>query len=279
MEPKICGLKEYELRTISFSSLTDFKLCPYYYKLAHLNKLRPFTNNTWTIYGKLLHVAVQNVLMGKSDCESAVRSLDRTWTKFCGIYKKNILKDIKDDVNPVDFKIPAFIVINTIKESFLKEFGPFEALEAEEWLRQKAHPDHVQDFVGCVDLVIKQLDTGKIFIVDFKSCSSSFMFNKFMDSWKSYQLTLYKHFYSQKHKMDPKNIETYFVTMERNYKSKKPLGFVRVTSGPKKVENALNWLYDTLGSINARCYIKNKMACHKFGEGHPCMFFHTDFCK
>jgi hypothetical protein len=216
--------------------------------------------------------------MNKCDAETAVKKFERTWKKFCGLYKKGIAKDVKDGVDPMDFGIPAVITIRTIKDRFLEEFGPFEALEAEEWLRQKCNP-FPQDFVGCIDLPIRQLNTGKIIITDFKSCGSSFMFNKFMDSFKSYQLTLYKHFYSQKHNVPMENIETYFVTMERNPKSKKPLGFFRVTSGPKKVENALKWLNDTLDSINTKCFMKNICSCQKFGENHKCMFYGTEHCK
>jgi hypothetical protein len=184
---------------------------------------------------------------------------------------------VKENVVPVDFKIPAIAVILSIRQSFLSEFGPHEVLSSEEWLRSKCDP-YFQSFVGCIDLVVK-LQNGKIIIADFKSCDSSFMFNKFMDCWKSYQLTLYAHFYSLKHNIDPKNIETYFVTLERNSKSKKPLQFSRITCGPKKIENALNWLNNSLASINAGKFLKNKASCCKYGEANPCFFFNSIHCK
>jgi ATP-dependent helicase/DNAse subunit B len=220
------------IKTISFSSLQDYKFCPYFYNLSHVQKLKPFISNVWTHYGTILHRSVQAVLMNKVEPNVAAKRFDRFWTKFCGLYKKQIVEQVKENVVPVDFKIPAIAVILSIRQSFLSEFGPHEVLSSEEWLRSKCDP-YFQSFVGCIDLVVK-LQNGKIIIADFKSCDSSFMFNKFMDCWKSYQLTLYAHFYSLKHNIDPKNIETYFVTLERNSKSKKPLQFSRITCGPKK---------------------------------------------
>jgi hypothetical protein len=101
---------------------------------------------------------------------------------------------------------------------------------------------------------------------------------KYKDAAKEYQLTLYKHFYSVIKNIDPKNIETYFVVIEKQ-KSKSPLKTIRITSGPKKVANALRWMNDPLSAINRKIFIKNRTSCLRYGEGHPCYFYRSEHCK
>ena len=54
----------------------------------------------------------------------------------------------------------------------------------------------------------------------------------------TYQLTLYKKFFCQKMNVDPKDVETHFALLKRTAK-KNHVEFFRVTSGPRKTENAL----------------------------------------
>ena len=87
----------------------------------------------------------------------------------------------------------------------------------------------------------------------------------------TYQLTLYKHFFAKKHKIDPKLIETHFVLLKRTAKKDK-VEFVRVTSGPKKTSNALNLLTRALYNINKNRFIKNRLSCNR------CKFYRTEHC-
>ena len=88
----------------------------------------------------------------------------------------------------------------------------------------------------------------------------------------TYQLTLYKHFYAQKYNIDPKNIETHFALLKRTAK-KDRVEFFRVTSGPRKTENAITLLKKALYNIHKKNYIKNRLACN------GCEFYQTEYCK
>jgi hypothetical protein len=82
--------------------------------------------------------------------------------------------------------------------------------------------------------------------------------------------------------VDPKEVETYFVTIERNPKTKKPIGIFKVSSGARKVNNALKWVNNALDNINKERFIKNKSACNKYsvepGGKNTCVFYKTKFC-
>ena len=87
----------------------------------------------------------------------------------------------------------------------------------------------------------------------------------------TYQLTLYKHYFAKKMDIDPKNIETHFALLKRTSK-KDRVEFFRVTSGPRKTENALKLLKKALYNIKNKRYIKNRLSC-KF-----CEFNKTEHC-
>ena len=87
----------------------------------------------------------------------------------------------------------------------------------------------------------------------------------------TYQLTLYKYFFAQKMEIDPKDIETHFALLKRTTKKDK-VEFFRVTSGPRKTENATKLLKKALYNIKNKRYIKNRMSCKS------CDFNKTEHC-
>jgi hypothetical protein len=87
----------------------------------------------------------------------------------------------------------------------------------------------------------------------------------------TYQLTLYKIFFAQKHNIDLKDIETYFALLKRTAK-KDQVEIFRVTSGSKKRENALNLLKLALFNIKKKRFIKDRRSCVK------CEFNKTKEC-
>ena len=76
----------------------------------------------------------------------------------------------------------------------------------------------------------------------------------------TYQLTFYKYFYSRKHNVDPKNIETHFALLKRTAK-KNNVEIFRVTSGEKKTQNAIKLLNKALYNIGRKRYVKNRLSC------------------
>jgi glutamyl/glutaminyl-tRNA synthetase len=87
----------------------------------------------------------------------------------------------------------------------------------------------------------------------------------------TYQLTLYKIFFAQKHGIDLKDIETYFALLKRTAK-KDHVEIFRVTSGNKKQNNALALLKKALFNIKKKRFIKDRRSCGK------CDFHKTSHC-
>jgi len=91
------------------------------------------------------------------------------------------------------------------------------------------------------------------------------------DSVTTYQLTLCKKFFCEKHNIDPKMVETYFGLLKRTAK-KDNVEIFRVTSGPKKTTNATKLLTDACTSIHNGIKIKNRNSCK------GCPFNNTEHC-
>ena len=114
-------------------------------------------------------------------------------------------------------------------------------------------------FKGYVDLVLKTPD-GKYHIIDWKTCSWGWDAKKKSDKLVTYQLTLYKKFFCQKHNIDPLLVETHFALLKRTAK-KNNVEIFRVTSGPRKINNATELLTRGIKSIKSGLKIKNRNSC------------------
>ena len=125
-------------------------------------------------------------------------------------------------------------------------------------------------FKGYIDAVVSTPD-GKVHIFDWKTCSWGWDSRRRSEKMTTYQLTLYKHFFAQKMEVDPKSIETHFALLKRTAK-KNRVELFRVTSGPRKTENALKLLHKALYNIKNKRYIKNRLSCER------CTFRHTKEC-
>ena len=112
-------------------------------------------------------------------------------------------------------------------------------------------------------------------MIDWKTCSWGWDARKKSDKMITYQLTFYKYYFALKHNIDPSMVETHFGLVKRTAK-KNNVELFKVTSGPKKTENAIKFLNKALYNIDKNIFIKNKLSCHSmFG---PCEFYKTKHC-
>ncbi len=279
------------LKTISYSSLDDNRKCGHYFLRKDVQKLSVFTDNIWTHYGTLVHKYVQATLIDKIqrvgaskpwrliDLESlepevAAKRFIRTWFKFCDLYETQLAEQYDKGDPKKLYKNPVRAIMG-IREALQEHFGNYTVLRVEEKIKEPTK--YPQLFSGYVDVVI-QLENGTIVIVDIKTTGTHYMFGKYQDKWKDYQLTLYKNFFCVKHEVDPKNVETYFLTIAKQPSEKEALKLIRVTSGPKKVENALKWMNGVLSAVERGQYVKNRMTCDNL-YGKPCPFKNSVHCS
>jgi len=249
---------------ISFSALKIWKECAYKYKLNYVDGKKRFTGNEYTIFGTALHEACERKLLdvGVDEVQTFKEKFAEELAKLPQDYQKNekLIKEMHDQ---------GVILAGLVLDSLKQYFGSFKVVSAEEELLQNI-PNSEFDFKGYVDLII-QTDDGKYHILDYKTCSWGWDLEKKSDPMTNYQLTLYKHFFGTIKGIDAKEIETHFVLLKRTAK-KNQVEVFRVTSGPKKMQNALKVLDTAVHNINKSNFPKNRLNC-KY-----CEFYETEDC-
>jgi len=250
---------------ISYSELKDWKFCAFYHKLTRVDGIDGFTGNVYTAFGSAIH----------SVCEKKLLQKDLSEDYFVQELKKNISELDEEVDNKIvnDMLSQGNKIIPEIDDALSDYFDEFEVLAVEMPLMEpiEGHDDY--KFKGYIDAVVATPD-GKVHIFDWKTCSWGWDAKKKNDKIVTYQLTLYKKFFCQRMNIDPNDVETHFALLKRTAK-KNHVEFFRVTSGPRKTENALKLLNTALYNIKNKRYIKNKLSCT---GGYGCKFYKTEHC-
>jgi len=256
---------------ISFSELQNWVKCPTYHKITYIDKTFKFEGNLHTAFGRAAHYVCELVVAEKI-CNSFAPTLFKQ--KFMEEVER--LPNLEElDQNLFEEMLPQGAVLTTHAIPALKRhFGKFELVGVEDMLYEEIEKGTLdigdKKFKGFVDLVIKTED-GTTHIIDWKTTGWGWKPEKKSDKMTHYQLTLYKHFFAKKHGLDPSNIETHFALLKRTAE-KDQVEIFRVTSGPKKTNNALNLLHKALYNIEKKNFIKNRLSCKR------CDLYKTEYC-
>jgi len=252
---------------ISYSAIKNWDFCPFYHKLTYLDKVKLFQGNVYTAFGTALHEACEKLALDNSvDYENVFKSS----------FKEELqtLKEIPEEHASLilEMKEQGIELASMILKALNIKFPDFSVVSAEEKIIQPISGLEIEyDYKGFLDLVIKTPDE-KYHIIDWKSCSWGWDIEKKTNAIVTYQLTYYKKFFCDKHKIDPKMVETYFGLLKRTAKKNK-VEFYRVSSGPRKIKNALNILNKAVYNINNNNHPKNRLKCTK------CEFNKTEWCQ
>jgi len=255
---------------ISFSELKIWNECAYKHKLVYLDKIKEFKGNEYTAFGKAIHDTCEKMVLSNKVFDMGIyfdlqflnelKKLETEGVEF----RPGLVEDMrKQGIELTDYILPI------VKE----HFEDYEVVSAEEALYEETENEKYK-FKGFIDLVLKTKD-GKYHIIDWKTCSWGWDSKRKTDRMTTYQLTLYKYYFAKKHNIDASKIETYFALLKRTAKNNKAEMY-KVSSGPKKTENAIKLLYKALYNIENSNHIKNRLSCTR---GYGCEFFNTSHCR
>ena len=252
---------------ISFSALKNWDFCPFYHKLTYIDKIKLFRGNIYTAFGTALHNTCENLVLNENlDHESYFKQAFKDEINKLPEEEKSsdpkLLKDMYEQGQHL-----ALLALEELKN----KFPGFKIVSTEEEIIEPIidSPGNF-DFKGFVDLIIKTPD-GKYHIIDWKSCSCGWNIHKKIDKITTYQLTYYKNFFCNKHNVDHKMVKTYFGLLKRTA-NKDRVEIFRVSSGARKINNALNILNKAVYNIHNKNHPKNRLKCEK------CEFQRTRWC-
>ena len=249
---------------ISFSALKDWNFCAWYHKLTRIDKIGGFEGNAYTAFGNAIHEVCEKKLLKEQVEEDSffLERFEHFLSELSGEQDEKLVSEMREQGKQI---------LPEIEDALEEYFGEYEVLGSEIPLAERIKDEDKFIFRGFIDGVVATPD-GKVHIFDWKTCSWGWDAKRRNSPMTTYQLTLYKHYFAKKMDIDPKNIETHFALLKRTSK-KDRVEFFRVTSGPRKTENALKLLKKALYNIKNKRYIKNRLSC-KF-----CEFNKTEHCS
>lgn len=257
-----------EQKRISYSEFKNWSECSYRHKLIYIDKLPYYSGNEYTAFGTAIH----------ESCEEKLPNRD---IDAYGVFERAFLRELtelKENGHELDkaliqeMRSQAKPICEQVLPAVVEHFGDFEIFSIEEALMEPitSFESYGKKFKGFIDLVIKTPDE-KYHVIDWKTCSWGWNAYKKSDKIVNYQLTMYKHFFSEKHNIDPSNIETYFALLKRTAKTEN-VEFFRTSNGEKKTNNCLSLLEKSVINIEKGFSIKNRLSC-KY-----CKFYKTENC-
>ena len=252
---------------ISYSELKIWAECPFKHKLMYIDKIKGFTGNEYTAFGGAIHSLCESAIIKEIDSpdyEEFFQHVFREELKKIEVTKPNLVLEMLNQANNITPEI-----IPAVQN----HFGTYEVISVEERLFENIEEfDEIEyNFKGFIDLVLKTED-GKYHIIDWKTCSWGWDMRRKSDRLTTYQLTLYKKFFCQKHNIDPANVETHFALLKRTAK-KNHVEIFRVSSGNRKMLNANQLLLKAVSNINKQIKFKNRLSCDR------CEFRKTEHCS
>ena len=211
----------------SFSKLSSFQTCPLEFCLQYLqDPPLPQEQNPWAEFGILCHALLEEYAKGEIE-------KDMLAFEYASRYD-NI---IQHHFPPY----PKGYAENTYQQglAYFENFEGFgsqyQVLSAEEKFEI---PIRGYRFVGVSDLTLRNMETGKITVIDHKTKSESSM--KSEVSLYRHQLYLYAEYVKQHYGEFPETIQFNMI------KSEKP---IIEQFSPERHEETLNWLENTITDI------------------------------
>jgi len=258
------------MKHVSYSEIKIWNECPFKHKLQYIDKIAGFKGNEYTAFGTALHSVCEFGVAGVLDridfedhfqtiFENELDALPQSVE-----LRESLVAEMRTQAEPIHSQ-----VLDAL-EAFMPEYR-VHATEEQLFEPIKEFTADNCDFKGFIDLVLQSPD-GKYHIIDWKTCSWGWDQKRKSDRMTTYQLTLYKKFWCQKNNIDPSMVETYFGLLKRTAK-KNNVEIFRVTSGPRKMENATKFLFKAVTAIHRGIKIKNRMSCRN------CNFNKTEHCS
>lgn len=210
--------QEIKKNRVSFSQYSTFLKCPHKWYLDYVKNLRERDDSIHTTFGTAIHHAFQTYLTALyKESVSDADSLDVKklfLDKFTEEAKK--IKNL-DDQEFTDFTFDGHDIIDTFLKSSnrIKHFpsDQYELIGIE--IPLEISIKNNVEFVGFIDIVLKEKNKENYRIIDFKTSSNGW--NKYQkeDESKYAQLHLYKSVYSKKFNVPLNNIDVEFFIVKR----------------------------------------------------------------
>lgn len=215
---------------VSFSQFSTWSSCPQQYKLRYIDKLGESSANIHTIFGTSMHETIQHflsVMYGVSKKQAEEIDTDKLLLDWM---RKEYIKETE--------KLSSGTICTQLE---LEEFYG-DGRRILEWFKKKLDKFYTKtgfelvgieiplnapikegvNLIGFIDIVMRDLSTGEIIIIDLKT--STMGWNKYQkaDKLKNAQIIIYKKYYSELFNVPLDKIKVEYQIMRRKMPKEAP---------------------------------------------------------
>lgn len=241
------------MESISYSQISMYMTCPYKWKLKYIDKVGTFEDNIHLLFGTAMHIVIQyyltemyNTTISKADSIDLNKKLfDEMKRLFVESKNKtNIFPCTKEELK--DAYTDGTKILEWFKKHksdyFLKK--EWELLGCEIPLQKKLQKN--VNFIAYIDIVLKNKNTNRIYIKDFKTSNRGWNSYQKSDEIKIQQMVLYKKFYSDIYNISIDDIDIEYIILKR-----------KLDENPLYVQKRIQKFSPASGSITIKKTLKN----------------------
>lgn len=211
---------------VSFSQYSMWSTCPQQYKLAYIDGLSESGSNIHSIFGTAMHETLQHYLdkclrISKSQADKMIDLKEYLKERMRETYLKEAEGEIGSTIctkeEMVEFLHDGNVLLDWFQKS--KNFNKFFSLKHDELvaIEQPINTKIAEgvNFMGFIDLIIRDTFTGKYRIIDFKTSTAGWSKYQKSDPVKNSQILLYKKFYAEMIGVSEDMIDVEFIILKR----------------------------------------------------------------
>ena len=208
---------------VSFSQYSMWSSCPQQYKLNYIDKLGESSGNIHTLFGSSMHETIQHylsVMYGVSKKQADEIELDRL---LLDRMKENFTKEkeaLSEGTPCTQIELEEFYgdgrrILTWFKKYCSKFYSKsgYELVGIEIPLNANIKPG--VHFIGFIDIVLRDLASNEIIIIDLKTSTMGWNQYQKADKMKNSQILLYKKYYSELFNVPITKIKVEYQIMRR----------------------------------------------------------------
>jgi hypothetical protein len=215
---------------VSFSQFSTWSSCPQQYKLRYIDRLGESSANIHTIFGTSMHETLQHflsVMYGVSKRQAEEIDTDKLLLEWMRKEYTKETEKLSSGTICTQLELEEFYgdgrrIIEWFKKKLDKFYTKtgFELVGIE--IPLNATIKEGVHLIGFIDIVMKDLSTGDIIIIDLKT--STMGWNKYQkaDKLKNAQIIIYKKYYSELFNVPLDKIKVEYQIMRRKMPAEAP---------------------------------------------------------
>ena len=190
---------------VSFSQYSMWSSCPHQYKLNYIDKLGESSSNVHTIFGTAMHETIQHylsVMYGVSKKQADEINKDKLLLEKMREAYKSEADKMSEGTPCTQIQLEEFYgdgrrILQWLDKHMHKFYSKsgFELVGIE--IPLNATIKEGVHFIGFIDIVIRDLASNEIIIIDLKTSTMGWNQYQKADKMKNSQILLYKKYYSE----------------------------------------------------------------------------------